>query len=114
MHLSHLSLANTRSFRRLELDLRPGLHVVTGHNGSGKSNLLEAIALLATTRSARAANDADLISWASLRDDPLPVARLHAQVETAEGPTAVEIVIGARAGAAGETPVATRRFRVNG
>ena len=114
MHVSHLSLSNVRSFRRLEADLRPGMHVVTGPNGSGKSNLLEAIALLATTRSARTGNDADLIAWAALRDEALPVARLSAQVETAEGPVTVEIVVGGRAGGAGEAPAATRRFRVNG
>ena len=114
MHLSHLSLTNMRSFRRLEADLQPGLHVVTGPNGSGKSNLLEAIALLATTRSTRASNDADLISWAALRDEPLPVARLNAHVEAADGPVTVEIVVGAKAAAPREVPAATRRFRVNG
>ena len=115
MHLSHLSLTNVRSFRRLEADLRPGMHVISGPNGSGKSNLLEAIALLATTRSVRASNDADLISWDALTDEALPVARLAAQVEAVDAPVSVEIVVGARAAApAGETPVATRRFRVNG
>lgn len=114
MYLSHLSLTNVRSFRRLDLDLRPGMHVIAGPNGSGKSNLLEAITLLATTRSPRASNDADLISWVALRDDPLPVGRLSAQVSTHEGPVNVEVAVGARAGATGEAPAATRRFRVNG
>jgi DNA replication and repair protein RecF len=114
MHFAHLSLTNVRSFRRLELDLQPGLHVITGPNGSGKSNLLEAIALLATTRSARAGNDADLISWAALRDDPLPAARLNGQVQATDGPATVEIVVAARAGGAAEAAVASRRFRVNG
>jgi DNA replication and repair protein RecF len=104
-----------RSFRRLDPDLRPGAHVIAGPNGSGKSNLLEAIALLATTRSARATNDADLISWAALEDEALPVARLHARVETRDGEVSVEVVVGARAAAGpGETPPASRRFRVNG
>ncbi|MGE0228761.1 MAG: DNA replication/repair protein RecF [Dehalococcoidia bacterium] len=114
MHLSQLALANVRSFRRLDLDLRPGMHVVAGPNGSGKSNLLEAIALLATTRSARATTDAELISWDALRDEPLPVGRLSAQVSTREGPVTVEVVIGARVGQPGQPPAATRRFRVNG
>jgi len=114
MHLAQLSLTNVRSFRRLDLELRPGMHVIAGPNGSGKSNLLEAIALLATTRSTRASNDGELISWAALEDEPLPVGRLSAHVSTREGPVTVEVVIGARAGQAGETPAATRRFRVNG
>ncbi|MBX7111084.1 MAG: DNA replication/repair protein RecF [Dehalococcoidia bacterium] len=114
MHLSGLSLTNVRSFRRLDLELRPGMHVIAGPNGSGKSNLLEAIALLATTRSVRAAADADLISWDALRDEPLPVGRLSAQVASREGPVTVEVVIAARAGLEGQPAAATRRFRVNG
>jgi DNA replication and repair protein RecF len=114
MHIAHLSLTNVRSFRRLALDLQPGLHVVSGRNGSGKSNLLEAIALLATTRSVRAGNDADLIAWDALRDEPFPVARLSAQVQTADGPTTVEVVIAARPGSPSDGASASRRFRVNG
>ena len=116
MHLAHLGLTNVRTFRRLELDLSPGLHVVTAGNGCGKTNLLEAIALLATARTFRGSADADLISWDALRDDPLPAARLEARVETAEGATKLEVAVIARieeAAPGGKAP-ASRRFRVNG
>lgn len=130
MHLSHLSLANVRSFRRLEIDLEPGSYVVVGENAEGKSNLLEAIALLATTRSQRPGADVELISWPALREEPLPAARLAGRVESARGSDTVEMSIAARAlsapgggaeggGAPGEgvdpaPPPTGRRFRLNG
>ena len=130
MHLSHLSLANVRSFRRLELDMEPGSYVVVGENAEGKSNLLEAIALLATTRSQRPGADVELISWTALREEPLPAARLAGRVESAHGSDTVEMSIAARALAApggsaegadapGEgvdppAPPTGRRFRLNG
>jgi DNA replication and repair protein RecF len=114
MHLSHLSLANVRSFRSLETDFAPGLHVITGPNGSGKSNLLEAIAMLATARSLRTTNDIELISWASLKEDPLPAARLAGRVRTGVEEVQVEVVVSARPAAAPEQFQASRRFRVNG
>ena len=116
MHITHLSLAGARSFRRLELPLTPGLHVVTGQNGSGKSNLLEGIALLATTRSLRIANDLELIAWDALRDDPLPAARYAARVHTAvDDNITIEVIVSARPATPGiEANAASRRFRVNG
>ena len=38
-------------------------------NASGKTNLLEAIAMIATTRSPRRAADIDLVSWDAIADD---------------------------------------------
>src|SRR5688572_29424157 len=114
MHITHLSLANVRSFRRLDVDLPPGLHVVTGPNGSGKSNLLEAVALLATTRSLRTASDIDLVSWDALREEPLPAARLVGHVHTAAEDVQLEVVVSARPGATDDQSAASRRFRVNG
>ncbi|MEX2599117.1 MAG: AAA family ATPase, partial [Dehalococcoidia bacterium] len=43
MELTALSLTNYRSYRALELRLGPGLTVLHGDNGQGKSNLLEAV-----------------------------------------------------------------------
>src|SRR5712691_3218329 len=115
MHVARLELTNVRTFRRLDLVLTPGAHLIVGANASGKTNLLEAIALLATTRTARPGSDADMISWSAVADDPLPAARLEAEVETARGRTTLEVsVIGGEAAAGGESTRASRRFRVNG
>ncbi|HWG73495.1 MAG TPA: DNA replication/repair protein RecF [Acidimicrobiales bacterium] len=56
MHVEQLWLTDFRSYRDAELAPAPeGLTVVKGANGEGKTNLLEAIAYLATLRSFRGA-----------------------------------------------------------
>ncbi|MQA00614.1 MAG: DNA replication and repair protein RecF [Dehalococcoidia bacterium] len=115
MHLAHLSLTNVRTFRKLELDLRPGAHVIAGDNAQGKTNLLESIALLATTRSSRPGPDADLISWDASAEELTPVARLAAEVEARAGEVTLEIAVIGGERPRMDAPLATsRRFRVNG
>ena len=77
MHLNHLSLTNFRNYTRLELELPGRLTVIQGANGQGKTNLLEAIHLLATGRSPRATVERELINWLAV-ESPLPYARLTA------------------------------------
>jgi DNA replication and repair protein RecF len=55
MFIERLSLRSFRSYGEIELALPGGLTVVTGRNGSGKTNLLEAVSYLATLRSFRGA-----------------------------------------------------------
>ncbi len=92
MHLQHLSLANFRNFVRLELDLPPGVSLLVGDNGQGKSNLLEAIYYLATTRSYRAGSDRELIHWLADRE-PLPFARLLARVQRRDDNVQLELTL---------------------
>ena len=61
MHLAHLKLRDFRNYTRLEQKFTPGFHLILGDNGQGKTNLLEAIYLLATLRSFRGANNTQLI-----------------------------------------------------
>ncbi|WP_376770872.1 DNA replication/repair protein RecF [Streptomyces lonarensis] len=61
MHVTHLSLADFRSYRRAEIDLGPGVTVFVGPNGQGKTNLVEAVGYLATLGSHRVASDAPLV-----------------------------------------------------
>ncbi|WP_010539666.1 DNA replication/repair protein RecF [Dietzia alimentaria] len=61
MHLRHLRLLDFRSWPLLELDLDPGVTTLVGRNGHGKTNVLEAIGVLATLRSHRVAGDAPMI-----------------------------------------------------
>ncbi|MFL0580332.1 DNA replication/repair protein RecF [Dietzia sp. 179-F 9C3 NHS] len=61
MHLRHLRLLDFRSWPLLELDLAPGVTTLVGRNGHGKTNVLEAIGLLATLGSHRVAQDAPMI-----------------------------------------------------
>jgi len=55
VQLQHLWLNEFRSYASADLELPPGLTAVMGRNGQGKSNLLEAIAYLASMRSFRGA-----------------------------------------------------------
>ena len=61
MHLRHLRLLDFRSWPLLELSLDPGVTTLVGRNGHGKTNVLEAIGVLATLRSHRVPGDAPMI-----------------------------------------------------
>jgi DNA replication and repair protein RecF len=62
MALTTLQLIDFRSYRNRELTLNPAVTVVVGPNASGKTNLLESLFVLSTTRSFRA-SDSDLIRF---------------------------------------------------
>lgn len=62
MHLKSIYLRNWRSYPELSLDFSPGINVIVGRNGLGKTNLLEAIYLLSTGRSFRTRKLAEAIS----------------------------------------------------
>ncbi len=59
--LEHLWLTDWRSHESLELGLAPGVTAIIGPNGSGKTNIVEAVAWLATTRSFRGATTESII-----------------------------------------------------
>ena len=61
MLLTHLVLANVRNYAALEFDPVPGLNVFVGENAQGKSNLLEAIALLGTGKSFRTSREGEIV-----------------------------------------------------
>jgi DNA replication and repair protein RecF len=61
LYVQHLSVADFRSWPRADLAFEPGVSVLVGPNGQGKTNLLEAIGYLATLSSHRVALDAPLI-----------------------------------------------------
>ncbi|MBT2367244.1 DNA replication/repair protein RecF [Streptomyces sp. ISL-10] len=61
MHVTHLSLADFRSYARVEVPLDPGVTAFVGANGQGKTNLVEAVGYLATLSSHRVSSDAPLV-----------------------------------------------------
>ncbi|MHA6791904.1 DNA replication/repair protein RecF [Pseudonocardia bannensis] len=61
MYLRRLAVADFRSWERAELELEPGVTVLVGSNGVGKTNLVEAIGYLSTLGSHRVATDAPLV-----------------------------------------------------
>jgi DNA replication and repair protein RecF len=61
MHVTHLSLADFRSYPTAELALERGVTALVGPNGQGKTNLIEAIGYIASQSSHRVSSDAPLI-----------------------------------------------------
>jgi DNA replication and repair protein RecF len=92
MRIRHLSLTNFRNYARLELDFPPGMILLHGDNAQGKTSLLEAIYYLATSRSPHASADRQLIGWLA-EDEPIPFARIVAEIETAAGLKRIEVTL---------------------
>lgn len=65
MRVSELHTTGFRNLDETRLVFGPAVNVVTGRNGSGKSNLLEALHVLCLGRSQRGANDAVMLSQAA-------------------------------------------------
>jgi DNA replication and repair protein RecF len=92
MQVSSLSLTNFRNYSRLEIDLPSDVILLHGDNAQGKTNLLESIYFLATTRSPHASQEQQLINWDALREpDPVIVSRLVADVRRPDGPRHLEM-----------------------
>ena len=89
MTLTRLTLVDFRSYEAAELAPEPGLTIVAAPNGTGKTNLLEAIHVAITGRSHRAAVDADLVRHGR----PFGRVRLDLAEGTAAGGSTVELVV---------------------
>ena len=61
MKISNLRLVNFRNYEQLNVDFSDNLNIIYGNNGTGKSNLIEAIYLLSLTKSFRTLDDKNLI-----------------------------------------------------
>ena len=76
MRLRRLRLRNHRNYAQLDLTPGHGVNVFIGPNGQGKTNLLEAVAMLALSSSPRARREYELVGPVG------PGSRIEAQVET--------------------------------
>ncbi|MBU3935491.1 DNA replication and repair protein RecF, partial [Patescibacteria group bacterium] len=63
MYLQSLTLQNFRSYSQASFSFSPTTNLILGQNGTGKSNLLEAIYLLSVGKSFRSVSLPKLISW---------------------------------------------------
>ena len=61
MFIKHLSLAAFRNYKNADIALQPGVNLLVGPNGQGKTNLVEAIRYLSTLSSHRVAGYLPLI-----------------------------------------------------
>lgn len=63
MHIKHLSIKNFRNYNQLSVPFENKVNVIIGENAQGKTNLMEAIYVLAMAKSHRTSNDKELIHW---------------------------------------------------
>ena len=66
MKISSLKLLNFINYEKLELKFQDNINIIFGNNGSGKTNLVEAIYALSLTKSFRNSNDKNLIKKGEL------------------------------------------------
>ncbi|MBV9946624.1 MAG: DNA replication and repair protein RecF [Myxococcales bacterium] len=88
-----LSIRGFRNLQSVDLELGPGFNVLAGENGQGKTNVLEAIYVLATSRSFRTSRLADLVDTGA---PPESAASVRAVVR--EGEERREQSVGIRTG----------------
>ncbi len=102
MKLNAVRLIDFRNYERLDFAPQPGLNVFVGPNAQGKSNLLEAFAMLATGKSFRAHRESELIREGSER------AEIGGEAHVVAGEIRLRCSIA-------RTPAGTRKsFEVNG
>jgi DNA replication and repair protein RecF len=87
VYLQQLSLTDFRSYAQVDLALEPGVTVLVGANGIGKTNIVEAIGYLATLSSHRVSSDAPLLRFGTDR------ALIRAKLVRGEQSTVLELEI---------------------
>lgn len=65
MYVQSLELQNFRNYKNLNINFDIGTNILYGNNAQGKTNILEGIYLLGTSKSHRSAKDKDMISFGS-------------------------------------------------
>ncbi len=79
MYLKNIHLRQFRNYQEQKVEFTAAKTILVGNNAQGKSNLLEAVELLATLRSHRMARDRDLVKEGE------DVAQIHATLERETG-----------------------------
>lgn len=90
MHISRLALDHYRSWERCVLDFEPGVNILQGANGLGKTNIVEAVEVLSTGSSHRTSSSLPLIERGCAS------ATIRANVEDDRNRHSYEVTIAAR------------------
>ena len=94
MHVRWLELSSFRNYASLSFAPDPGLNILVGQNGQGKTSLLEGLHVLLTGRSFRTARISECVTWDA------PRAGVAGEVEQAEQRRAVRLTLSGRTVAA--------------
>lgn len=88
MYIEKLKLTNFRNYESLDVSFSSTLNIIYGSNGSGKSNVIEAIYLLALTKSFRTGSDINLIkkgaSLAEIKGEIISKEKTRYQIDLSE------------------------------
>ncbi|MBS2967214.1 DNA replication/repair protein RecF [Metabacillus sp. KIGAM252] len=87
MHIQELKLRNYRNYPELTVSFENKVNVIIGENAQGKTNMMEAIYVLAMAKSHRTSNDKDLIRW----DEEY--AKIEGRVVKANGSIPMQLVL---------------------
>lgn len=87
MELLEIVLEDFRNFRKLETPLSRGLTIITGANGQGKTNLLEAVGMLSMARSHRTRTDTEAIAFGA------EVSRIRGGFSSPSGSGGIELTL---------------------
>ncbi|MFP4975089.1 DNA replication/repair protein RecF [Paenibacillus sp. CN-4] len=89
MFVNQIALQHYRNYDQLRLEQLGDVNLILGQNAQGKTNLMEALFVLAMTKSHRTSKDRELISF----DAPDGAARLYAEVERKYGEIKLEMTL---------------------
>lgn len=87
MYIDRLALTDYRNYASLDLSFSPHINVFIGENAQGKTNVMEAIYVLAMAKSHRTSNDRELIRWGQ------EYGKIEGDVERKYGHLPIELVI---------------------
>ncbi len=65
MILNNLKLMNFRNYGSLDIHFSPEINFITGDNGSGKTNIIEAVSVISNLKSLRNTYDSKIVKWGS-------------------------------------------------
>src|ERR1700758_5384511 len=99
MRVLRVSLRDFRGYHEAQAELGPGLTVVTGLNGAGKTNLLEALYFGCTGRSCRTATEREVVRFGA------GTTRVVVETHGGDGPHELSV---------GFAPGEPKRMRVDG
>ncbi|MGO4889013.1 DNA replication/repair protein RecF [Anaerobacillus sp. MEB173] len=90
MHISELTLTNYRNYEKQHVTFENKVNVILGENAQGKTNIMEAIYVLALAKSHRTSRDKDLICWDQ------EYAKIEGRLQKANGPISMEVIISSK------------------
>ncbi len=109
MLLSRLHLTHFRNYRHLEITFDAPLTLLQGQNAQGKTNLLEAIFMLATSKAVHASQEREIVGWQA-GDEPIPYCRVLGAATIDGRPLELEIILTPR----GDGVNFTKQIKING